>query len=139
MNSETATHSERSSHAVIANITEQSYTLHRTYGTFRIAGKSEGEEYALTRITPRTAIMDYGDKRTLPLPISALGNCQRFVPRDQFRRGGAQFSGRVCLRGRRSHRGGVARRAREAGRILSRPGGVGGPRVGTLALVCFHP
>ena len=64
--------------AVIANITDQSYAAHRTYGTFRIAGRQplgeaggEGKEYSLTRITPRTAIMDYGDKRTLPLPISA--------------------------------------------------------------------
>src|SRR5580692_9944036 len=70
--------------AVIANITEQSYTAHRTYGTFRIPGRalrqasataaeatSEGIEYSLTRVTPRTAVMDYGDKRTLPLPISA--------------------------------------------------------------------
>jgi hypothetical protein len=62
MNSETA---------VIANITEQSYMAQRTYGTFRIAGRSEGEEYSLTRITPRTAVMDYGDKRILPLPIAA--------------------------------------------------------------------
>jgi hypothetical protein len=57
--------------AVIANITEQSYSAHRTYGTFRIDGRPVGGEYALTRITPRIAIMDYGDKRTLPLPISA--------------------------------------------------------------------
>ena len=62
MNSETS---------VIANITEQTYTAHRTYGTFRIAGRSEGEEYSLTRVTPRTAVMDYGDKRILPLPIAA--------------------------------------------------------------------
>jgi hypothetical protein len=57
--------------AVLANITEQSYMAHRTYGTFRVLGRSEGEEYSLTRVTPRTAVMDYGDKRTLPLPISA--------------------------------------------------------------------
>ena len=80
--------------AVIANITEQSYTAHRTYGTFQIPGRAlqqaganvgaagdeaglfatvdgHGIEYSLTRVTPRTAVMDYGDKRTLPLPISA--------------------------------------------------------------------
>ena len=56
---------------VIANITEQSYIAHRTYGTFRIEGRSEAEEYSLTRITSRTTVMDYGDKRTLPLVISA--------------------------------------------------------------------
>jgi hypothetical protein len=78
--------------AVIANITEQSYMAHRTYGTFRIvgrmtsdqAGKPErhpvagageagagDESYALTRVTSRTAVIDYGDKRTLPLQITA--------------------------------------------------------------------
>lgn len=57
--------------AVIANITEQRYSAQRTYGTFQVAGCAPGETCALTRITPRTAIMDYGDKRTLPLPISA--------------------------------------------------------------------
>ena len=63
---------------MIANITEQSYTAHRTYGTFRIAGRSPsgepgsgGAEYQLTCVAPRTAVMDYGDKRTLPLAISA--------------------------------------------------------------------
>lgn len=62
MNSETA---------VIANITEQGYTAQRTYGTFQIAGRSGAEEFALTRVTPRTAVMDYGDKRTIPLAITA--------------------------------------------------------------------
>jgi hypothetical protein len=57
--------------AVIANITEQRYMAQRMYGTFQVAGRAEGEAYALTPITPRTAVMDYGDKRTLPLPISA--------------------------------------------------------------------
>jgi hypothetical protein len=57
--------------AVIANITDQSYSAHRTYGTFRIAGRAEGEEYSLTHVTPRTAVIDYGDKRKLPLQITA--------------------------------------------------------------------
>ena len=57
--------------ATIANITEQHYMAHRMYGTFQIAGRTEGEPFALTRITPRTAVMDYGDKRVLPLPITA--------------------------------------------------------------------
>src|SRR5580704_19639956 len=61
----------QSENAVIANITEQHYMAHRMYGTFQIAGRAEGEGYALTRITPRTAVMDYGDKRVLPLPITA--------------------------------------------------------------------
>jgi len=66
-----AAHTGRSPLAVIANITEQSYTAHRTYGTFQISGRAAGEEYALTRVTPRTAVMDYGDKRILPLAITA--------------------------------------------------------------------
>ena len=66
-----AIHAERSPQAVIANITEQSYMAHRTYGTFQIPGRAGGEEYSLTRVTPRTAVMDYGDKRTLPLAITA--------------------------------------------------------------------
>src|SRR5260221_2393835 len=57
--------------AVIVNITEQHYMAHRMYGTFQIAGRADGEACALTRITPRTAVMDYGDKRVLPLPITA--------------------------------------------------------------------
>jgi hypothetical protein len=85
MPTETAVHAERSPQAVIANITEQRYLAHRMYGTFQIAGRPpaarlpdaqgeagpDGEAYALTRITPRTAVMDYGDKRTLPLHITA--------------------------------------------------------------------
>ena len=57
--------------ATIVNITEQGYMASRMYGTFPIAGRAEGSPYALTRITGRTASMDYGDKRTLPLAISA--------------------------------------------------------------------
>jgi len=63
--------------AVICNITEQNYMAHRMYGTFQIAGRGEGtkgtgaERFALTRVSPRTAVMDYGDKRTLPLAITA--------------------------------------------------------------------
>lgn len=65
-----AVHTERSTHAVIANITDQSYLAQRMYGTFQIAGRAEGERYALTRVTPRTASMDYGDKRVLPLHLT---------------------------------------------------------------------
>jgi len=80
MNSETAVHVDRSLQAVhadrtlqavIANITQQNYMAQRTYGTFQISGCAAGEEYATTRVTPRTAVMDYGDKRILPLAISA--------------------------------------------------------------------
>jgi hypothetical protein len=71
MQNEIANHADRLPHAVIANITEQRYMAQRMYGTFQVAERTAGEAYALTRITPRTAVMDYGDKRTLPLPISA--------------------------------------------------------------------
>ena len=71
MQSNTMVHGERPVHAVIANITGQNFLANRMYGTFQIAGSGEGQEYALTRITPRTAVMDYGDKRTLPLAITA--------------------------------------------------------------------
>jgi len=57
--------------AVIANITEQRFMAQRMYGTFQVTARGDGEACALTLITPRTAVMDYGDKRTLPLPISA--------------------------------------------------------------------
>ena len=71
MPAETVFHAERSPHAIIANITDQRYLAHRMYWTFQVAGRAEGEEYALTRVTPRVAVMDYGDKRTLPLEITA--------------------------------------------------------------------
>jgi hypothetical protein len=57
--------------AVIANITDQRYMASRMYGTFQVAGCAEGEPFALTRVTARTTVMDYGDKRTLPLAITA--------------------------------------------------------------------
>ena len=71
MNSKIPVHDDRVPFAVIANITEQGYMAQRTYGTFQIAGCTPGEKYVLTRITSRTAVMDYGDKRTLPLTITA--------------------------------------------------------------------
>jgi len=58
-------------YAVIANITDQGYLAQRTYGTFQIGGRGAGDGVALTRVTGRTAVIDYGDKRTLPLAITA--------------------------------------------------------------------
>jgi hypothetical protein len=87
--------------AVLCNITEQTWILQRTHGTFVVAGRSasanggstgrENSEvdapggagsisereseiaapYALTRISARTGAIDLGDKRTLEFPISA--------------------------------------------------------------------
>ncbi|MGB6431179.1 MAG: hypothetical protein WBF06_11370, partial [Candidatus Acidiferrales bacterium] len=84
--------------AVIANLTAQSWNLHRNYGAFFIP-PSEGVELrsgglqastsgdtahdaanhasaawppcSLTRVTPRKAVIDLGDKRTLDVNISA--------------------------------------------------------------------
>jgi hypothetical protein len=87
--------------AVLCNITEQTWILHRTHGMFVVAGRPSdtrkehfaSEEfsapasditdpneqnaapfdapYALTRISARTGAIDLGDKRTLEFPISA--------------------------------------------------------------------
>src|SRR5260370_26128531 len=57
--------------AVIVNLTEQNWILHRSFGTYRVRGREEGEAYALTRVEGRTAYMDLGDKRTSPVHITA--------------------------------------------------------------------
>lgn len=57
--------------AVIVNLTEQAWTLHRSYGTYRIRGCEAGEPYAATRVEGRTATMDQGDKRVTTVRISA--------------------------------------------------------------------
>jgi hypothetical protein len=57
--------------AVIVNLTEQNWTLHRSFGTYRVRGCEGGEAYALTRVEARTAYIDMGDKRTTPIYISA--------------------------------------------------------------------
>jgi hypothetical protein len=57
--------------AVIVNLTDQTWTLHRSYGAYRVRGCEKGEPYALTRVEPRTASMDLGDKRSMEIPISA--------------------------------------------------------------------
>lgn len=87
--------------AVLCNITEQTWILHRTHGTFVVAGRSAPDRaqqgsaspefddaaaensdaadnsgrtlppYALTTIAARTGSIDLGDKRTLEFPISA--------------------------------------------------------------------
>lgn len=61
----------RSTSAVIVNLTEETWTLHRSYGTYRVRGCESGEPFALTRVEGRTAYMDMGDKRSVEVPISA--------------------------------------------------------------------
>jgi hypothetical protein len=57
--------------AVIVNLTEQSWILHRSYGVFAVNACVPGEPYGLTRVASRTAQMDLGDKRTLDVHITA--------------------------------------------------------------------
>ncbi len=57
--------------AVLCNIAEQTWILHRTHGTFVVAGREPGEAVALTIISARTGAIDLGDKRTLEFPITA--------------------------------------------------------------------
>ncbi len=69
----------KETNAVIVNLTGQHWTLHRSYGTFTVRGcaaaecnrGTPGEPYTTTCVTPRTAVMDLVDKRTLEVPNSA--------------------------------------------------------------------
>src|SRR5688572_318021 len=64
--------------AVLLNLTDQSWTLHRSYGVFTVRGRTAGEAYTATRVEACTAVMDLGDKRTLDVPISAQEVAQDF-------------------------------------------------------------
>jgi len=77
--------------AVIANLTAQSWSLHRNYGAFFIRAAEIGGAHpaaqaadegsggavssaplpSLTRVTPRKAVIDMGDKRSIDINISA--------------------------------------------------------------------
>jgi hypothetical protein len=71
--------------AVIANLTAQSWSLHRNYGAFFIPCADASRDAqtgdaatgappaspSLTRVTPRRAVIDLGDKRTLDVHIAA--------------------------------------------------------------------
>jgi len=50
---------EKATSAVIVNLTEQHWILHRSYGTYRVRGCEDGEAYALTRVDRRKAVMDH--------------------------------------------------------------------------------
>jgi hypothetical protein len=62
---------EKQTSAVIVNLTEQNWILHRSFGTYQVRGCKEDEAYALTRVEARTAHIDLGDKRTSSIYISA--------------------------------------------------------------------
>jgi hypothetical protein len=57
--------------AVIVNLTEQGWTIHRSYDTYQVRGRSLEEPYALIPVRGARAVMDLGDKRTLDVPITA--------------------------------------------------------------------
>jgi hypothetical protein len=57
--------------AVIVNLTDQGWTLHRSYGTYQVRGYAPGELYALIPVSGTHAVMDLGDKRTIDVPITA--------------------------------------------------------------------
>jgi len=56
--------------AVVVNLTEQSWTIHRSYGTYQIRGRAPEEPYALIPVNGVRAVMDLGDKRTMDVPIT---------------------------------------------------------------------
>ena len=57
--------------AVIVNLTEQRWSLHRSYGAFLVRGCAAGEAYTLTTVGARKASMDLGDKRAMEVSITA--------------------------------------------------------------------
>lgn len=57
--------------AVIVNLTDQSWTIHRSYGTYQIRGRAPEEPYAMIPVAGVRAVMDLGDKRTMDVPITA--------------------------------------------------------------------
>jgi hypothetical protein len=57
--------------ALIVNLTEQAWTLHRSYGTYQVRGCAPGEPYAPIPVSGTHAVMDLGDKRTIDVPIAA--------------------------------------------------------------------
>jgi hypothetical protein len=57
--------------AVIVNLTEQSWNIHRSYGTYQVRGRAPEEPYTLIPVGGTRAVMDLGDKRTLDVPITA--------------------------------------------------------------------
>ncbi len=63
--------SDNDATAVIVNLTEQHWILHRSYGVFAIPGVAAGEPFTLTRVAGRTATMDLGDKRTFDVRFTA--------------------------------------------------------------------
>jgi hypothetical protein len=57
--------------AVVVNLTEQNWTIYRSYGTYQVRGCTPGEAYALVPVSGTRAVMDLGDKRSMDVAISA--------------------------------------------------------------------
>jgi hypothetical protein len=57
--------------AVLANLTDQQWIVHRTYGTYIVPACAEGAPYALLEVTPRLGRIDLGDRREFEFPITA--------------------------------------------------------------------
>jgi hypothetical protein len=87
--------------AVIVNVTEQDWTVHRSYGTYRVRGRDEEEPYAMTPVAPRSAVMDLGDKRSLEVPITAQEVAQDLCREINSDAGEESFLGVFVARGER--------------------------------------
>lgn len=57
--------------AHIANLLPIPWVITRSYGTFTIPACPQGEEFSLTVVESRNAVMDLGDKRILDQPMLA--------------------------------------------------------------------
>ena len=67
-----ATAAEMKSVSLVNISTEKWPPRHRSYfGSLEVRSPQLGEAYAITPVHGCTAVMDMGDKRTLPIPISA--------------------------------------------------------------------
>lgn len=56
---------------MLCNITDQTWLLHRTHGTFTVAACEPGAEFTLTPVTGRVARMDRGDDHRSDIQITA--------------------------------------------------------------------
>jgi hypothetical protein len=57
--------------AVIASVSDQEWTIARTYGMYRIPPCGTGESCTVLEVLPRTDAIDLGDNRKMPLGIPA--------------------------------------------------------------------
>lgn len=56
--------------ALICNITDQTWLLNRTHGTYTVSAREVGQDYSLTPISGRVAIIDHGDHHRTEIPLS---------------------------------------------------------------------